>query len=196
VNVTRADRLGLRQSCWIATRRRSTFGANIILATADGCGTAEIMHRSGKSKPVIWRWQARFMAEDVEGLTRDKTRTPGKQPPTTDTVQRVVDLAFGLARPVLPRIANQTLTPSIAAGGRANQRACAASGFDLGANSAEGDCDALASVSTMFSICSRSSPSMRMDGITVPVANLVGSVRNCSRRALVQIPCLARSPGE
>jgi predicted dehydrogenase len=30
------------------------------------------------------------MAEDVEGLTRDKTRTPGKQPPTTDTVACVV----------------------------------------------------------------------------------------------------------
>jgi hypothetical protein len=31
--------------------------------------------RSGKSKPVVWTWQARFMAEGVEGLLRDKTRT-------------------------------------------------------------------------------------------------------------------------
>ena len=51
--------------------------------------------RSGKSKPVVWRWQARFMAEGVEGLTRDKTRKPGKQPLPTGTVQRVVDLALG-----------------------------------------------------------------------------------------------------
>ena len=65
------------------------------LATAEGCGTAEIMRRSGKSKPVVWRWQARFMAEGVEGLTRDKTRKPGKQPLPTGTVQRVVDLALG-----------------------------------------------------------------------------------------------------
>ena len=57
--------------------------ANIILATADGCGTAEVMRRSGKSKPVVWRWQARFMAEGVEGLMRDKTRKPGKQPLST-----------------------------------------------------------------------------------------------------------------
>jgi transposase len=69
--------------------------ANIILATADGCGTAEIMRRSGKSKPVVWRWQARFMAEGVGGLTRDKTRKPGKPPLPTGTVQRVVDLALG-----------------------------------------------------------------------------------------------------
>jgi hypothetical protein len=33
---------------------------------------------------------ARFMAEGVEGLTRDKTRKPG-----TGTVQRVVDPALG-----------------------------------------------------------------------------------------------------
>jgi transposase len=69
--------------------------ANIILATADGCGTTEIMRRSGKSKPVVWAWQARFMAEGVEGLTRDKTRKPGKKPLPADTVQRVVELALG-----------------------------------------------------------------------------------------------------
>ena len=69
--------------------------ANIILATADGCGTAEIMRRSGKSKPVVWRWQARFIAEGVAGLTRDKTRKPGKQPLPTTAMQRVVDLTLG-----------------------------------------------------------------------------------------------------
>jgi transposase len=53
------------------------------------------MRRSGKSKPVVWAWQARFMAEGVEGLTRDKTRKPGKKPLPADTVQRVVDLALG-----------------------------------------------------------------------------------------------------
>ena len=36
------------------------------------------MRRSGKSKPVVGTWQARFMAEGVEGLMRDKTRKPGK----------------------------------------------------------------------------------------------------------------------
>src|SRR5438270_5806884 len=35
------------------------------------------------------------MAEGVEGLTRDKTRKPGKPPLPTGTVQKVVDLALG-----------------------------------------------------------------------------------------------------
>ncbi len=81
VNVTRADRH--RLEAIVADRsapQKHVWRANIILATADGCGTAEIMRRSGKSKPVVWTWQARFMAEGVEGLTRDKTRKPGKQP--------------------------------------------------------------------------------------------------------------------
>src|SRR6201993_230074 len=96
VNVTPADRR--RLEAIVADRsapQKHVWRANIILATAEGCGTAEIMRRSGKSKPVVWRWQARFMAEGVEGLTRDKTRKPGKQPLPTGTVQRVVDLALG-----------------------------------------------------------------------------------------------------
>src|ERR1700747_2533229 len=75
--------------------QKHVWRANIILATADGCGTAEIMRRSGKSKLVVWRWQARFMTEGIAGLTRDKTRKPGKQPLSAATVRRVVDLALG-----------------------------------------------------------------------------------------------------
>jgi hypothetical protein len=96
VNVTRADRR--RLEAIIADRsapQKHVWRAIIILATAEGCGTAEIMRRSGKSKPVVWRWQARFMAEGVEGLTRDKTRKPGKKPLPAATVQNVVDLALG-----------------------------------------------------------------------------------------------------
>src|SRR3981081_1328745 len=81
VNVTRADRLRLEA---IVADHSATqthwWPATVILATAGGCGTAEIMRRSGKSKPVVWTWQARFMAEGVEGLLRDKTRKPGKPP--------------------------------------------------------------------------------------------------------------------
>ena len=37
---------------------------------------------------------------------------------------------------------------------------------------------------------------MRIDGMTVPVANFVGSVKNSSSSALVQTPCCDLSPGE
>jgi transposase len=96
VNVTPADRRCLEAI--VADRsapQKHVWRANIILATADGCGTAEIMRRSGKSKPVVWRWQERFMQEGVAGLTHDKTRKPGKPALPPDIVQRVVDLALG-----------------------------------------------------------------------------------------------------
>ena len=96
MTVTRTDRC--RIEAIVADRsapQKHVWRAHIILATAEGCGTAEIMRRSGKSKPVVWRWQARFMAEGVDGLTRDKTRKPGKQPLPATVVQRVVDLTLG-----------------------------------------------------------------------------------------------------
>ena len=96
MTVTRTDRR--RLEAIVADRsapQKYVWRAHIILATAEGCGTAEIMRRSGKSKPVVWRWQARFMAEGVDGLTRDKTRKPGKQPLPATVVQRVVDLTLG-----------------------------------------------------------------------------------------------------
>src|SRR6187401_871332 len=71
VKVTRADRH--RLEAIVADRsapQKHVWRANIILATADGCGTAETMRRSGKSKPVVWRWQARFMAEGGRMLAK------------------------------------------------------------------------------------------------------------------------------
>ena len=39
------------------------------------------MHRVGKSKPSVWRWQERDLAEGVEGLLRDRPRAGGKATP-------------------------------------------------------------------------------------------------------------------
>ena len=96
VNVTPADRH--RLEAIIGDRnapQKHVWRAKIIIATADGCGTTDMMRPSGKAKPVVWRWQARFMAEGVDGLTRDKTRKPGKPPLPAAVVQRVVELALG-----------------------------------------------------------------------------------------------------
>jgi hypothetical protein len=68
-----------------------------VLATADGCGTTEIMQRTGKSKPCVWRWQERYVEEGVDGLLRDKTRPPGKKP-----------LPAAIKHKVLTRTANGT----------------------------------------------------------------------------------------
>src|SRR5258706_6984129 len=78
------------------TPSKVVWRAKIVLATADGHGTNEIMRRTGRSKPCVWRWQERYVEEGVDGLLRDKTRPPGKKP-----------LPVALKRKVLAKMASE-----------------------------------------------------------------------------------------
>ncbi len=63
VEVSAADRARLEAvAADRNSRQKHAWRARIILATAKGCGTAEIMRWSGKSKPCVWRWQERRRA--------------------------------------------------------------------------------------------------------------------------------------
>src|SRR5215208_3375836 len=93
VEVLAADRA--RLEAVVADRnspQKHVWRARIVLATAEELGTNAIVRRTGKSKPCVWRWQARFMAEGLDGLLRDKTRPPGTPPLPRATVERVVEL--------------------------------------------------------------------------------------------------------
>src|ERR1700747_2586164 len=95
IEVNAADRE--RLAAVVADRnspQKHVWRAQIILATAEGCGTAETMRRAGISKPCVWRWQERFMREGVAGLLRDKTRKPGLPPLPAAVVDRVVALTL------------------------------------------------------------------------------------------------------
>jgi transposase len=87
VEVSAADR---RQLAAIVADRNSpqkhVWRAQIVLLTAEGWGTAEIMRRSDASKTTVWRWQERYMMEGVVGLLRDKTRPP-RIPPLAAAVE-------------------------------------------------------------------------------------------------------------
>jgi transposase len=78
-----ADRMSPQKQVW---------RARIVLLTADRHGTAEIMRRTGKSKPTVRHWRARFIEAGVAGLLRDKTRKPGRAPLPVATIERVVEL--------------------------------------------------------------------------------------------------------
>ena len=66
--------------------------ARIILASVEQSPVLEVAQRTGASRPAVWRWQARYALEGVDGLLRDKTRPPGKAPLTTATVAKVLAL--------------------------------------------------------------------------------------------------------
>src|SRR5437764_14366135 len=71
------------------TPSKVVWRAEIVLATADGHGTNEIMRRTGKSKPCVWRWQERYIEAGVEALMRDKTRT-SRKPPLPEKIKLAV----------------------------------------------------------------------------------------------------------
>ena len=91
VEVSAADR---RRLAAIAADRNSpqkhVWRAQIVLLTAEGCGTAEIMRRADASKTTVWRWQERYMMEGVAGLLRDKTRSPCIPPLTAEVEADVI----------------------------------------------------------------------------------------------------------
>ena len=98
IRLSAADRSELEAV--VANRnspQKHVWRAKIVLLTADGRGTAEIMDVIGKARTVIWRWQERFREEGAAGLWRDKTR-PSRIPPLDPAVaERVV--AMTLAGP-------------------------------------------------------------------------------------------------
>ena len=72
IDLAETDRQALTS---IVTDRNSpqkhVWRAQIVLLTADGCGTMELTRRTGTSKTSVWRWQERFLAGGVAGLLRD-----------------------------------------------------------------------------------------------------------------------------
>ena len=95
VSVSPADRVRLDS---VVTDRNSpqkhVWRARIVLLSADGHGTHDIMRLTGKSKTCVWRWQERFMVAGANGLLRDKTR-PSRIPPLgAQVTDRVVALTL------------------------------------------------------------------------------------------------------
>src|SRR5215831_13555145 len=74
--------------------QKHVWRARIVLLSADGVGTMAIRRQTGKGKPTIWRWQARFMTEGVDGLLHDATRPGRKKPLPGTTIERVVAMTL------------------------------------------------------------------------------------------------------
>jgi transposase len=66
--------------------------AHIVLCSADCLPLQEVARRARVSRPAVWRWQARYAEQGVDGLLRDKTRKPGRAPLSARVVAKVMDL--------------------------------------------------------------------------------------------------------
>src|SRR4029077_4419203 len=81
IEVSAADRerLAAVATCQNSPQKQ-VWRASLILATAEGSGTLEIMRHAPGFEACVWRWREWFMREGVPGLLREKTRKPSLPP--------------------------------------------------------------------------------------------------------------------
>src|SRR4030088_690955 len=69
--------------------------AQIVLFSADRLPVLPVARRAAVSRPAGGRVERRHAGAGVDGLLRDKTRPPGKEPVPTATVAKVLALTCG-----------------------------------------------------------------------------------------------------
>ena len=83
ITLKRADR---RRLAALARDRNAphkhVWRAEIVLLSADGVGTNEIMRQTGKSKTCVWRWQERFMQAGATRPDRRASHRSGRISPS------------------------------------------------------------------------------------------------------------------
>ena len=74
--------------------QKHVWRCRIVVLSADGVGTNEIMRQTDKSKTCVWRWQERFAEEGFDGLLRDKTRPSRIKPLGDEAAARIAALTL------------------------------------------------------------------------------------------------------
>ena len=95
------------------TPQKLVWRSRIVLLTAAGVGTMSIVRALGKSKPTVWRWQQRFVAQGIAGLERDATR-PGRKPPLAlAVIAQVVDKTLHERPPAATQWSTRTMARAV-----------------------------------------------------------------------------------
>ena len=92
INVDDKDRVQLNQVVRNGnTPQKAALRARIVLFSADGIPTGEIMRQLGTTTPTITRWRSRYESDGISGLLKDRSR-PGRKRRIEETkVREVVD---------------------------------------------------------------------------------------------------------
>ena len=89
----------------------------------------EIMRRVGKSKPTVWRWQQRYVAAGVDGLSRDRPRGPGKPALGGEVISLVLTKTLGDKPPKATHWSLRTMAKAVGIGPSSVQRIWAKHGL-------------------------------------------------------------------
>ncbi len=73
------------------TPQKTALRARIVLLSADGISTGEIMRQLGTTTPTITRWRDRYDSEGIFGLLKDRSRPGRKRRIEEAKVREVID---------------------------------------------------------------------------------------------------------
>ena len=92
------------------TPQKVVWRARIVLMAGDGVGAVAVARQVGKS---VRRWRRRYAVAGVDGLLKDATRPPGRQPLPTETIKRVVDLTLHETPPNATHWSERTMAAKV-----------------------------------------------------------------------------------
>jgi len=76
------------------TPQKIVWRSRIVLLAGEGIGAVAVAASVGKSVLTVRRWRRRYAAKGVDGLLKDATRPPGREPLTARKIQQVVELTL------------------------------------------------------------------------------------------------------
>jgi len=92
INASDRDRVQLNQVVRNGnTVQKVALRARIVLLSADGISTGEIMHQLGTSTPTVTRWRDRYETDGIPGLLKDRSRPGRKRRIEESKVREVVE---------------------------------------------------------------------------------------------------------
>ena len=94
----------------------------IVLHSSDRLPVLDVARRSGVSRPAVWRWQQRYAEQGIDGLLRDKTRKPGREPLPPETVAKVLALPCSQAPGTATHWTGRAVAKAVGVSLRAVQR--------------------------------------------------------------------------
>ena len=97
IEITLPDKDRTILERWLKSRAKSDkqkFRAKIILMTADGMLTREIMVRLGTTNVTLNLWRKRYLECGVDGLLKGRTRPPGIAKTQQDKVDDILELTL------------------------------------------------------------------------------------------------------
>jgi len=92
INVNDRDRAQLNQIVRNGnTPQKIALRARIVLLSAAGISTGELMHQLGTTTPTISRWRGRYETDGISGLLKDRSRPGRKRRIAEAKVREVVE---------------------------------------------------------------------------------------------------------